>query len=376
MSTQSSDHPLVKVPARFYDGLQPIGREVHLEVRGTYAGVPTLWVSAEPEGVLFDSHLREWETDDFASRVVHLRHRHSDRIIEVRLEDAISLFGRKGRPFSQRKRVAIYAGLLMALAGAVWTGAPVLSVTLAQKVPIEWETLLSRKLLSTLEPELCREPDVQAALAVLVEPLIHGEPLPYVPVIRVIRDPAVNAFALPGGLIVLNTGLLAKIKSHEALQGVIAHELQHVLHRHVLAALIRGSLFTAFWAVTVGDYSGMLAMDPASVYQLATLRFSRDAETEADAAAIQMLVRAGISSEPFEEFLAKDLSGLTGLSFLSTHLLGEERRVAAKQKSQSDPNGVLPPAGAGKSTSGSSGAEAWTLLQSACQSLKQGGSHE
>jgi predicted Zn-dependent protease len=264
----------------------------------------------------------------------------------------------------------------MALAGAVWTGAPVLSVTLAQKVPIEWETLLSRKLLSTLEPELCREPDVQAALAVLVEPLIHGEPLPYVPVIRVIRDPAVNAFALPGGLIVLNTGLLAKIKSPEALQGVIAHELQHVLQRHVVAALIRGSLFTAFWAVTVGDYSGMLAMDPASVYQLATLRFSREAETEADAAAIQMLVRAGISSEPFEEFLAKDLSGLTGLSFLSTHLLGEERRVAAKQKSQSDSNGALPPAGAGKSASGSSGAEAWTLLQSACQSLKQAGSHE
>src|SRR6185369_12453990 len=101
--------------------------------------------------------------------------------------------------------------------------------------------------------------------------------------IRVVNIDIPNAFALPGGVVLLTRGLLEGAESPEEVAGVLAHELGHVLHRHALSHMIRNALLGGAWATTLGDYSGLLVIDPKTAYEAATLKYSREAEAEADA---------------------------------------------------------------------------------------------
>jgi Zn-dependent protease with chaperone function len=102
-----------------------------------------------------------------------------------------------------------------------------------------------------------------------------------------------NAFALPGGYIVMTDDLVAMLRDQpDAITGVLAHELAHVEHRHGLDLMVRASLVSAMVGVVLGDASGFLATVPAT---LVTQAYSRDAEREADEFAALTLDRAGIS---------------------------------------------------------------------------------
>lgn len=99
-----------------------------------------------------------------------------------------------------------------------------------------------------------------------------------------------NAFALPGGDIVITDELLALMKDEpDAVLTVLAHELGHVQHRHGLRLLLRAGAVGVVTSVVLGDFSSLLAAAPAL---LATSAYSRDNEREADAYA-RALARAG-----------------------------------------------------------------------------------
>ena len=93
------------------------------------------------------------------------------------------------------------------------------------------------------------------------------------------NDKEVNAFALPGGIIVINAGLIAKAGSADELAGVLAHEVQHVEHRHTLQQMIHAAGWAAVLAVVLGDVSAITAI---VVHQLGNLRNSRKLEAQAD----------------------------------------------------------------------------------------------
>lgn len=102
-----------------------------------------------------------------------------------------------------------------------------------------------------------------------------------------------NAFALPGGTIVVTDELLTLMQGRDdAVLGVLAHELGHVRARHGMRMLVQVSLIGAATSVALGDFSTVLAGVPALVGQLA---YSRDAEREADAESVRMLRAAGVS---------------------------------------------------------------------------------
>lgn len=99
-----------------------------------------------------------------------------------------------------------------------------------------------------------------------------------------------NAFALPGGDIVITDALLEFLADEpDAVLTVLAHELGHVRHRHGLHLLLRAGAVSVVASVIVGDFSSLLAAAPA---MLATQAYSRDHEREADAYA-RSLARAG-----------------------------------------------------------------------------------
>src|SRR5207249_4264127 len=112
--------------------------------------------------------------------------------------------------------------------------------------------------------------------------------------------------SLPGGAILLTRGLVEGAESVDEVCGVLAHELGHVMHRHVLAEFIESTFMSAVWALTIGDYSGLLIVDPQTAYRLVTLKHSRAAETEADETASELLRRASISSSGLASFLERN----------------------------------------------------------------------
>ncbi len=102
-----------------------------------------------------------------------------------------------------------------------------------------------------------------------------------------------NAFALPGGTLIVTDALVELLKGEDdALIGVMAHELGHVQHRHGMRGVVQASVVGAAASVMVGDFSTLLATVPAVVAQMG---YSRDAEREADAHAVRMLRASGRS---------------------------------------------------------------------------------
>ena len=102
-----------------------------------------------------------------------------------------------------------------------------------------------------------------------------------------------NAFALPGGHIVLTDALVELLAGHDdTLLGVLGHELGHVRHRHGMRALVQFGLLSAATSVALGDFSSWLAGAPALLGQL---DYSRQAEREADTDAARLLRCNGIS---------------------------------------------------------------------------------
>lgn len=109
----------------------------------------------------------------------------------------------------------------------------------------------------------------------------------------------VNAFAVPGERIVVSRGLIEKAENPDEVAGVIAHEMGHGIERHPETGIVRALGMVAAMEVLLSGSSGTLTNLGAT---LLALKYSRDAEHEADLHAIRILKAAGISSKPFGEF--------------------------------------------------------------------------
>ena len=159
-----------------------------------------------------------------------------------------------------------------------------------------------------------------------------------------IRDPMLNAFALPGGFIGVHTGLVLAAQTESELAGVLSHEIGHVTQRHIArmlarqresAALALGALLLALLASRAGGSSGGDVAQAAIVGTQAALiqqqlNFSREAEREADRVGFQTLTDANYDSRGMESFFGRLQSGTriyesAAPAYLRTHPMTVER---------------------------------------------------
>jgi Zn-dependent protease with chaperone function len=215
---------------------------------------------------------------------------------------------------SWRSALGAVVGTLVFLAAAWVWGVPWMSTTLAGWVPVSVERHIGEVSLKQLRALFLKPSEIpvddQAQLRKNFEALVaRAYPAGDAPVwdlaFHKSKALGANAFALPGGSIVITDELVTLLKDvPDATLGVLAHELGHVQHRHGLDLMVRASLVSAVMGLVVGDASGFLATVPAT---LATQAYSRDAERESDAQAAAMLHASGISPAIMATFFERML---------------------------------------------------------------------
>lgn len=196
----------------------------------------------------------------------------------------------------------------------------------ADQIPIEEETRLGRASFESMKGQLKLQDRGAAFDAVqnIGKRLTQGSKYSYE--FHVVQDDTLNAFAMPGGVVVVHTGLINATKRPEELAGVLAHEVQHVEQRHSLEGMVKNLGLRAIWALVTGDLGGTLAGQAA--VQLTSLKFSRDAETEADDKGFDALVKQGVDPSGMPEFFKtmSEKAADAPAAFLSTHPLSEDRQ--------------------------------------------------
>ncbi len=111
-----------------------------------------------------------------------------------------------------------------------------------------------------------------------------------------------NAFALPGGFILLTDELVALSQSDDEVIAVLAHEMGHVQYRHAMQQTLQGTLAGMVLVALTGDFNSIASGLPAVVMQLS---YSRDMELQADQYALQAMQKACIPTHVFADILTR-----------------------------------------------------------------------
>ncbi len=337
---------MARYPARYYDGMTARPQAVEVEIAATGLAIfdesgPVLasWPGA---GIRLVEKPRPGEPVRLGLAGTTARLILDDPAIVAALRQAAPHLLRRPRtPGRTVVRFALWAVLAAgSLAGIVLALIPLLSVQLAAVTPDAAKYRLGRTVLVQLVALLpgpptpgggryCSDPEGLDALQRLVERLgADLEPRPAAHAVVVNVRP-VNAFALPGGIMVFTRALLDEAESPEEIAGVAAHELGHLAHDHATRALYRSFAVSLLVGVLLGDLTGG-ALAGGLAEWLVNSGYSREAERDADSFALARLRAAGIGADGLADFLARlqaEEPGVDGLlaRMLSTHPATTER---------------------------------------------------
>lgn len=224
-----------------------------------------------------------------------------------------------------KSRSALELGILVggvaALLGAsVWLVRHSVDLAIGY-VPVEVDRTFGEQVSRALgvTSKQCPNPAALAYVQQIADPLLASlEDKRFTFQLTVSASEEINAFALPGGFITVNYGLLKAAESGEEVAAVLAHELQHVLQRHGTRRLLRDLGSSTLLAALFG---GTDILVPASLAQdLTHTAYDRDQERESDSRGLELLTRADIDPRGmgrFFERLAK--TSPTVPELLSTH---------------------------------------------------------
>lgn len=198
----------------------------------------------------------------------------------------------------------VTVGLVVgAVVGLYAWGLPWAARTLVAVIPVEVDRALGdvafkaadAEALAPSELSEARQSRLRLAFDGVVRKAYGPQAPPYRLLFRKGRDPSFgpNAFALPGGIIVVTDALVEMLDGHDdVVLGVMAHELGHVAHRHGMGLMVKRGAVAVVTGWVLGDFSAVLVAAPVA---LAGAAYSRDAEREADATAVMVLKASGIS---------------------------------------------------------------------------------
>ncbi len=252
------------------------------------------------------------------------------------------------RPFEQaaervrqmryRRRViwSAVGGTIVTLVVGLWFGSDVLVGLAVDRIPVEWEQKLGEAAYRDFlgHQDVMKEGPAVTAVQEITQRLTQQIPdNPYKFEVTVVKSDVVNAFALPGGHVVVFTGLIKKAESGEEVAGVLGHELNHVLQRHGLERIVKNVGVMTVVAIMIGDQRGLVGLMRQVGVELLTLKFGRAQETEADLTGLQLLHKAKIDPAGMITFFQRLSEHDEGrVELLSTHPMstGRAERLRAE----------------------------------------------
>jgi len=214
------------------------------------------------------------------------------------------------------------------------------------------EVEIGRQAANEIEREISiyRDPVVSAYVDSLGQALAKYSRRPNLKyTFKVVDTDQVNAFALPGGWLYVNRGLITTAENEAELAGVIGHEIGHVVGKHGARQISKQFGLAVFVELAVGSENPSLARQIAGQFAalgagLTLLKYSRDAEREADHLAVEETFSAGINPEGmatfFEKLMAQQESEPGGSSgWFSTHPASQERIANVRKQMRKLPAG-------------------------------------
>lgn len=179
---------------------------------------------------------------------------------------------------------------------------------IAASIPIEWEIKLGDLAFKQykVSVEMIDSDKTEKILSELTTPLVKSiKDNRYPFKFHIAKDPTLNAFALPGGNVVINSGLIESASSTNEVLGVIAHEIAHVQKRHGIKQMVNSLGLYLIIQTFFGDITGIAAvlLDNANI--LITKKFSRNDEREADNTGFEYIIASNINPEGLLSFFKK-----------------------------------------------------------------------
>ncbi len=235
---------------------------------------------------------------------------------------------RRGRRL--RWLLGLSALLALLVPGLLWLNADRLTLWAVSHISINQEQQLGDIAYDQLRPslKLLERGPVAAAITTIGRRLTGESSYSYR--IHIAVDPRINAYALPGGHIVVNTGLLKLADQADEVAGVLAHEIAHIELRHTLRNLVHSLGWRALLGAFTGNYTGAVWSDMAT--RLMKLNYSRELESEADRAALDILRRGHVAPYGMENFFISMSHGEHDLpALLSSHPTDADRLADLRQ---------------------------------------------
>lgn len=365
------------VPGRWFDGLSSKARPVMVSLQPTPQG-PSLVLHplshpGEVSGVFTSKQFalpEAWNEHRPQLRVVVDLRDHGSLEIDAVADWRAALAAAGHRPgiaqHMQTRWTVLLGVTLAAVVGLTLFyqyGTPWAATQLTRFVPVTWERSLAESALQqmddgTLKPSKLprqRQEQLRARFDALVQqtPATLHRYRDYRPPLSLEfrAGMGANAFALPGGKIVMTDGIVKaaadKGLPDDALVGVLAHEIGHVVHRHTTRMVVEQGVLQMGLGLALGDVSGIVSTGSTL---LTGLSYSRSHEREADCYAIDLMRHAALPTAP------------TGKLLLAMAYDTEKEAKAQAQAKKPD----TPPSAAdvGNARAGAEAHSIWSLLSS------------
>jgi len=252
---------------------------------------------------------------------------------------------------SQRRRSVLEWGLFLVITSLVvfglWKSKEPLVEAATYFVPKKWETSAGGVIYTSLatSSNIIEDEKLDSKFREMVKPLLEvvadsGYDFKF----HLADEKELNAFALPGGHVVVHSSVILKAKRVEEVLGVLAHEIAHVTHRHTVKQLFSVLGLYFVFDIVFGNVAGTLAALTQVAPYLLQQGFSRAYEDEADLDGFEYLLKANIDPGGMIDFFKrineeeKVIPGLAEvekhLTFLSTHPGTEDRLALLEQKAK------------------------------------------